>query len=56
MNATGYKVLGYTVWHGGKWYLRRNYSRKLSVARRYAARGGLLVLLGGVVVVISRRG
>ena len=23
MNATGYRILGYAVWQGGKWYLRR---------------------------------
>jgi hypothetical protein len=23
MNGTGYRILGYAVWHGGKWYLRR---------------------------------
>lgn len=21
----GYKALGYVVWHGGKWYVRRRY-------------------------------
>jgi hypothetical protein len=23
MNGTGYKLLGYLVWHGTKWHLRR---------------------------------
>jgi hypothetical protein len=23
MNGTGYKILGYAVWHGGKWYAAR---------------------------------
>jgi hypothetical protein len=23
MRGNGYKLLGYVVWHGGKWYLRR---------------------------------
>jgi hypothetical protein len=23
MSGNGYKLLGYAVWHGGKWYLRR---------------------------------
>jgi len=23
MSASGYRLLGYAVWHGGKWYLRR---------------------------------
>jgi hypothetical protein len=21
----GYKILGFVVWHGGRWYLRRRY-------------------------------
>ena len=23
MNSSGYRLLGYAVWNGGKWYLRR---------------------------------
>ena len=23
MSGTGYRILGYAVWNGGKWYLRR---------------------------------
>jgi hypothetical protein len=23
MNGTAYKLLGFAVWHGGKWYLRQ---------------------------------
>lgn len=34
MSSNGYKILGYAVWHGGKWYLRR---------RRPSARKMLLV-------------
>jgi hypothetical protein len=36
----GYKVLGYAVWHGGKWYFRRRFtgfSRKLAIAGLAAA-------------------
>jgi len=37
----GYKVLGYIVWEGGKWYARRRYSG----ASRRLALGGLAMLL-----------
>ncbi|HEY2436231.1 MAG TPA: hypothetical protein VGH93_03560 [Solirubrobacteraceae bacterium] len=40
----GYKILGYLVWRGGKWYARR----RLQGARRTAAISavGALVLAG----------
>jgi hypothetical protein len=37
MNGTGYKLLGFTVWQGGKWYLRR----RLAI-RRIAVKGALV--------------
>ncbi len=40
MNGTGYKLLGFAVWNGGKWYLRR----RLHVRR--AAFKGAAALLG----------
>ncbi len=44
MNGTGYKLLGFVVWNGGKWYLRRKLpSRRLVVL----SAAGLLGLLGG---------
>ena len=40
-----YKVLGFAVWQGGKWYLRRRFSG----ARRKLVIAGLsAVVLGGV--------
>ena len=41
----GYKLLGFVVWQGGKWYIRRRFSgarRKLVVA------GLAAVVVGGV--------
>jgi len=38
----GYKILGFAVWQGGKWYLRRRFQG----VRRKAA----IALLGGAVV------
>jgi len=37
MNANGYRVIGFVVWQGGKWYLRR----RIRPVRRIAV-GGLL--------------
>ena len=44
ITAMGYKILGYLVWRGGKWYARR----RLQGARRTAAitAVGALVLAG----------
>jgi hypothetical protein len=47
----GYKVLGYVVWQGGKWYVRRRFRgtpRKLAIA-------GLAGLLVAGAVVAQRR-
>jgi hypothetical protein len=37
MNGTGYKILGFAVWQGGKWYLRRRVA-----VRRIALKGALV--------------
>jgi hypothetical protein len=51
MNGNGYKLLGYLVWNGGKWYLRR----KLPSARAVAlSAAGLLGLLAGGAVLARR--
>ncbi len=45
----GYKLLGYAVWQGGKWYVRRRLPgvpRRVAIA---AAAGGLMVA-GGLAV------
>jgi hypothetical protein len=49
MNRNGYKILGYLVWNGGKWYLRR----RLPSARRVglSVAGLALALAGGAVLV-----
>jgi hypothetical protein len=31
VNATGYRALGFLVWQGGKWYLRRRLPSRRSV-------------------------
>jgi hypothetical protein len=50
----GYKVLGFVVWQGAKWYLRRkapDAGRKLAIA---GAAGALLV--GGAAIALRRGG
>jgi hypothetical protein len=48
----GYKILGFAVWQGGKWYLRRRFhgaSRKLAIA------GLAGLLLAGAAVTAQRQ-
>jgi hypothetical protein len=46
----GYKILGYVVWHGGKWYmksrLRLLFSRKALAAGAVGAGVAVLVVRG----------
>jgi hypothetical protein len=43
----GYKILGFAVWQGGKWYVRR----RMSGARAKIALGGVgLAVIAGVVL------
>jgi hypothetical protein len=48
MNGNRYKLLGFVVWQGGRWYLRR----RLPSARRVALTGAATAtaLLGGAVL------
>jgi hypothetical protein len=52
MSGAAYKLLGYLVWHVGRWYLRR----RLGVRRRIVA--GLLAIsvAFGAALVARRRG
>ncbi len=42
MSGNGYKIVGYVVWKGGRWYLRQRFPR----ARRVAIVG--VTVTGGV--------
>lgn len=51
----GYKLLGYVVWQGGRWYLQRRFpgaGRKLAIA----GGTGLLVIGGAAAFAAQRRG
>jgi hypothetical protein len=42
----GYKILGYVVWNGGKWYARHRVSR----AKRFGAAGLVGLGVGALLV------
>ena len=50
MSGNGYKVLGYVVWHTGKWYLRRRLPAAGATATATVA-----VLAGVTVAVLLAR-
>jgi hypothetical protein len=45
MNGNGYKLLGYVVWRGGKWYLRRRLPSTRVLAAAALTGGAAAVLL-----------
>jgi hypothetical protein len=51
VNGNGYKLLGYAVWHGGKWYLRR----RLPSPRASAAVGIASLSVLAAAVLLARR-
>jgi len=52
----GYKVLGYAVWNGGKWYVRRRYGH-LVPSRKVALAGlGAVAVAGFAAFAIARSG
>jgi hypothetical protein len=51
MSGSGYRVLGYAVWHGGKWYLRR----RLPSARVLSVGAATAVSAGAAAVLLARR-
>lgn len=51
MSRVGYQLLGFAVWRGAKWYLRRRYGD----APRKLALGGLLALVLAALVFGGRR-
>ncbi|MBA3328030.1 MAG: hypothetical protein H0T43_06995 [Solirubrobacterales bacterium] len=50
----GYKLLGFTVWRGGLWYLRRRYGSMLP-SRRSATAGVVVVAVVGLALAATRR-
>lgn len=54
MSGTGYKVLGFVVWKGGVWYVKRRYG---TTGRRVGAGALALtaVAVAGAIAVVQRR-
>jgi hypothetical protein len=50
MSGNGYKLLGYAVWHGGKWYLRRRLPSPRILAIAGLAAGAGLTVVAVVIV------
>jgi hypothetical protein len=52
----GYKILGYIVWHGAKWYAGRWASQNKRGLVIAGAGAGALLLVGAGAAVASKRG
>jgi hypothetical protein len=50
----GYKVLGYVVWNGAKWFVRHRYGQYVP-SRRVTAAAVVALGVGALVVAGSRR-
>jgi hypothetical protein len=55
MNSTGYKILGFVVWQGGKWYVRRKGAQMLPSPRTAGIAAGVTALAVGAAVVFAGR-
>ena len=51
MNARVYKIVGYLLWRGGKWYLRQRLPPARTLALRGLVAGGALT----AAVLVARR-
>jgi hypothetical protein len=51
VNRVGYQALGFAVWKGAKWYVRRRFGE----APKKAAVGGLAVLVVAALVLGARK-
>jgi hypothetical protein len=51
MSGSGYRALGYAVWHGGKWYLHR----RLPSVRVLSVGAATAVSAVGAAVLLARR-
>jgi len=53
MTRSGYELLGFAVWHGGRWYVKRRYGW-LVPSRRVLAAGAVGAAIAAIVVAESR--
>jgi hypothetical protein len=54
MSRHGYQLLGFVVWHGARWYLRRRYGW-LVPSRRVVAAGAVGAGIAAFVLADARR-
>jgi hypothetical protein len=54
VKRTGYQALGFVVWHGAKWYVRRRVLARAPVRPLLA--GAAVAAAIGVALVVGRRG
>jgi len=55
MSATGYRILGFMVWRGAKWYARRNVTKALPSGRAAGAAGAVVGVVALVAILAGRR-
>jgi len=51
VSATGYRILGFAVWHGGRWYLRRRLPSRRTLLLSTLGAG---TALGGAAFIAKR--
>jgi hypothetical protein len=51
MNATGYRILGFVVWRGARWYVKRTYGHYVPSRRTAVIAGAATTALIGLVAV-----
>ena len=52
----GYKILGFVVWHGARWYVRRRVQAALPSRRTASAAAVAAAVVSIAAVAASRRG
>ncbi len=55
MNSTGYRLVGFAVWNGARWYVRQKYLRRLPSARKAVGVGLGGLAITGAAVIVARR-
>ncbi len=52
----GYKMLGFVVWHGARWYVKRRASNMVPSRRTASAAVAVVAAVGVTALVAARRG
>ena len=54
MNKSGYQIIGYMAWKGGRWYLRHR-MHQVSKAAKFVGGGALVLGAAGAATAIAYR-